>query len=117
MKSVNVESKNGTFNDSIKTRNLMSASDEELDAHFREHGHYRFYVNPVYLEGDDILNLQYFNWQPEKLINSRLEGNYKEYYSDIITITVTFDDGEVMTQSAEITIDEITGDMFAQIIG
>ena len=118
MKSVNVESKNGTFNDNIKTRQLiMFASEEELYAHYREHGHYRFHVNPVYLEGDDILNLQYFNWTPEKLINSRLEGNYKEYYSDTITITVKFDDGEVLTQIAEITIDENTGDMFAQIIG
>ena len=118
MKSVNVMSKNGTFSDNIKTREFfMNASAEELDAHYREHGHYRFHVNPVYLSGEDILNLQYFNWTPEKLINSRLEGNYKEYYSDIITITVTFNDDEVLTRIAEITIDEDTGEMFAQIIG
>ena len=104
--------------DGITTREfVMNASNEELNEHFLEHGHYHFYVNPVYLEGDDISNLQYYNWTPEKLINARLEGNYREYYKDTVTVTVSFDDGEVIKQTVEITIDENTGEMFAQITG
>ena len=118
IKSVKLESNNGTFNDGITSSQFIrNASDEELFARIREHGHYQFYVNPVYLEGDDILNLQYYNWTPIKLINARLEGNYREYYKDIVTVTVVFDDGEVITQIVEITIDENTGAMFAQILG
>ena len=44
------------------------------------------------------------------------DGDYKKYLTDTVTITVLFDDGEVMTQVVEITIDENTGETFAQII-
>ena len=116
IKSVHVESKNGSFADNIFTRELlMNGSDEEVAAWSMNR--YAYNVNPVYLEGDDILNLEYFAWQPVKLIESRLTGNYKEYFTDMVTITVTFDDGEVITQIAEISIDENTGETFGQIIG
>jgi len=68
-------------------------------------------VNPVYLEGDDILDPHISGnmiWRPAKLIATRLSGDYEQYLSDIITITVTFDDGEVMTQIVEITLEEVS---------
>jgi len=115
IKSVNIESKYGSFRDSLF---IKYATDEELNARFMERGNYN--ANPVYLETDDISNLKYFVWQPEQLIESMRTGNYDEYkkeYMDTVIITVTFNDGEAITQIAEITVDENTGNIYAQIMG
>jgi len=113
IKSVNVESKYGAFRDSLF---LRYATDEELTASMKSED---YIVNPVYLEGDDVLNLKHFTWMPKQIFESKLTGNQNEVikeYMDTIVITVTFDDGEVLSQTAQITIDENTGDIYARII-
>ena len=44
-------------------------------------------------------------------------GDYMQFATDIVTVTVTFIDGEVMTQIIEMQIDDITGELSARIIG
>ena len=110
IKSVLYESKNGSF---IDTYFFTFASEEEINARLNESG---FYTNPVYLEINDILNSKNIIWSPKKLIESEFTGNYQEYLTDIITVTVTFEDGKQITQIIEMSIDEITGEVYAQII-
>jgi len=43
-------------------------------------------------------------------------GDYMQFASDIITVTVTFTDGEMITQIIKMTIDDETGALSAQII-
>lgn len=74
-----------------------------------------FGVHDIIIE-KDLLDLP-ITWIPENLFVNRYSGDYKEYLTDIITITATFNDGEEITQFVEISIDEETGDIFAQIIG
>ena len=110
IKSVRYESKNGAF---IDTYFFMYASMEEINERINESG---FYTNPVYLEIDDILNSKNIIWSPKKLIESEFTGNYQEYLTDTITFIVTFEDGKQITQIVEMSIDEITGEVYAQII-
>jgi hypothetical protein len=119
MKSVKVESKNGEFALSmgipyVTHPDYASVRDFQIQL---STGELYQGIKTVYLENDDISYMRFFKWIPIKLIESEMTGDYKEYYTDTITITITFDDGEIMTQIAEITIDENTGEMFAQIIG
>jgi hypothetical protein len=104
IKSVNVESKYGSFVDALF---LRYGTDEELNERFREQGSYE--VNPVYLEGKSILDLSHFLWKPNILIMEDKE------YMDIIKVTVTFNDGEVIIQTVQITVDKDTGNIYAQI--
>ena len=105
IKSVNVESQCGSFVDALF---LRYGTDEELNERFRDQGSYE--VNPVYLEGKGIVDLRHFLWKPDRLI---IENNE---YMDIIKVTVTFNDGEVIMQRVQITVDEDTGDIYAQVI-
>ena len=105
MKSVSLESKYGK----------ISCLDENNEWENSSH---------IILEDADISS-KCFHWFPVTLYNHLSDmpvrdpdnNDYQQYLTDTITITVTFDDGEVMTQIAEITIGEETGELFGQIIG
>jgi hypothetical protein len=78
----------------------------------------------IILEGAEISS-KWFSWFPTTLQKNLSElpvrnpenYDYRQYLTDTITINVTFDDGEIITQIVELTIDENTGETFAQIIG
>ena len=111
IKSVKFESKNGCFVYAV----ICQDEYDEIAEQFSKQ--YAGPKNTVYLEKSDIKQSKNFIWGPFELVNSRFIGDYQKYLTDTITTTITFDDGEVMTQTVEITIDEYTGDMFAQITG
>jgi|GEM_PF-3628488 hypothetical protein len=115
IESVYLKSKYGSFLDTISE---ASGIYKEYDRRLKRHAESR--VNPIYLEGEDILNLSYFVWQPDKLIKTTRNGKYREgdieKYKDIIKVKVKFNNGDVIEETIEITIDEDTGDIYAQII-
>ena len=108
IRSVSLESKYGTFS--------WFDGDDVFTANF-------YQDKLIILENADISS-KWFSWFPTALKNSLNElpvrdpenNDYQQYLTDTVTITVLFDDGEVMTQVVEITIDENTGETFAQII-
>ena len=59
-------------------------------------------------------------WEPGKLINAKVYGDYggdyTKYLTNIITVTVIFKNGREITQIIKITVDETTGKTFAQEI-
>jgi hypothetical protein len=95
-----------------------------------------FYVpalfDTVYLEGEDLfdLRIQWFPYEFQETFEYEADEHEAEIYgyevplkgdkyifkSDVITVSVTFDDGEVMAQIMEMTKD-IYGYIYARIIG
>jgi len=112
IKSVYLESENATFKNTLFMRDDLELV--EIFVNFKETDVYL--INHVYLEGEDISLMHCFAWFPDKYVSSQIEENYHDYLTDKITVRVTFDDGEIITQYVKITIDEETGEMFAQII-
>jgi len=107
IKFIDFESKNGWVN---KIPIIYEGSQsEDIETYFN-------IPRTTTLEGNDIFKLM-VTWVPFDYQTAiRLGEDYIEYLTDIITITVTFEDGEVMTQYVEMTIDD-DGYVYAQIIG
>jgi len=70
----------------------------------------------VIMESDDIFDLMVTWWAEDYQAAVCLGEDSQKYLTDTITITVTFDDDEQITQIVEMTIDEETGEIFAQIV-
>ena len=113
IKSVYFESKNGILHTiplilPSPKPNPELANELEITAYFEIPG-------TIILDGEDILNLMVM-WIPYKYQEAfRLGEDYQEFLTDTITITVAFNDGEEMTQIAEITIDDDSGDVYAEL--
>jgi len=118
IKSINFESRNGRL-----------ITKQKIDYLYDDGGTGVFYIptlfDTVYVEGEELFDLR-VKWFPYEF-QGEVEVNEPEIYevphkadqyifkNDIITITVMFHDGEVITQIVEMTKDEY-GYIYARII-
>ena len=113
IKSVHFESKNGMVRTlpliiPSPTPNWKLANEPEITPYLQ-------IPKSATLDGNDILNLM-FLWTPDEYQTAfSLGENYQEFLTDTITITVMFDDGEEITQIIAITIDDESGDIYAEL--
>ena len=117
----------------IEGKNIKSVSFESPDSVFVDFSAVRrapdletkqelisYFSGSVLTVEEEYIYEAMINWNPDKLTCAKLYGDYggdyTKYLTDIFTVTVIFDDGQIMKQVMEITVDENTGKTFVQRI-